>query len=175
MTRRCACFNFIIQLAQAVNKVLILSNVIVFLAVPWWDSSWSKIHNDSAKMQSIIKNETMLDRQRLKPGTMRSPVQNDAVSLHHHIRQHYHKLRQHWWQPKWILTTELKAHFYHNTAGFSGLEGNLGDRMVINSVMPFLRDKSDPNQPSQSAHSAIRGTPSTRTILLSSSIVLMDL
>lgn len=62
-------------------------------------------------MQSIIKNETILDPQRLKPGTMRSPVQNDAVSLHHHIGQDYHKLRQHWWQPKWILTTELKAHF----------------------------------------------------------------
>lgn len=146
------------------------------LRMPHWYlpplSSWtvSCLINKVTESEVSYRNGTMWDPQRPTPGTMWMPG-----SLHHRICRHYHQLRPHWWQPKVNSYKRAKGPFHRNTAGFSGLEGNLGDRMVISSVMPFLGDKSDPNQPSQSAHSAIRGTPSTHTIPQSTWIVLMDL
>lgn len=56
------------------------------------------------------------------------------------------------------------------------VERNHRDMMVINTVMSFPQDWTDPNQPGQSAHSAIQGILiPIHTISLSGSILLMDL
>lgn len=66
--------------------------------------------------------------------------------------------------------------FYCNFTTFSGLERNHRDMMVINTVMSFPQDWTDPNQPGQSTHFAIQGILiPIHTIPLSGSILLMDL